>query len=135
MRNGYNCAMAGKELEDISKRVVLGPTGLDQDYINAWLLARMKASNGNFDEIQPVLHYGEYFQKKDQQFEATGRPGLLKATMAASNPDTVAVSDQLVDEFNADLPRIKEARDGTIIRAFVDRYLALQKPTEEATPK
>lgn len=128
--------MDEREPVDFSKAIVLGETGLDRDSINAWMLARMQSVNGKFDEIQPVLHYGQYFQQQDRKWAEAGKPGLFKATMEASNPDAVAAFDQLVDEFNADLPRIKAEKDGEIIKGFVDRYMALhQKPAEDTTPK
>lgn len=110
----------------------LDGTGITPDASNVWMNPSLKASSGHFDEIEPVKHYAEHYQDKDRFYQEHGKPGLLKAVMAGSNPEVVAAFDQLVDEFNTDLPRIIEQRDGVAVQGFLKRSTTLNpKSTKE----
>lgn len=101
--------------------------GITGDSLNAWMPNSMRGDLRNFDELAPVEHYGEYFQRKDQQYTEAGKPGLFQGIMEKSNPEGVAEFDKLVDEFNVDLPRIKEERDGEAVQEFFRRAGELTK--------
>lgn len=137
MRNGYNCSMAEAEREiEVAPGIKFNFTrrGITDDAFNAWLPDSMLAMMGNFDEVVPVRHYEEYLQYKDEQYKQAGKPGLYEGVMAKSNPDGIAEFDQLVDEFNADLPKIKEQRDNEAVQAFYRRAGELKMKGDE-TPK
>lgn len=112
-------------------------SGITSDAFNAWMPMSFAAVLGNFDELKPVRHYGEYFQEQDRKYAETGKIGLFKAIMERSNPAAVAEFDQLVDEFNADLPRIIEQRDKEAIHTFFERSgeLKHRKPNQGQSPK
>lgn len=101
-------------------------TGISLDAGNVWVGNSMAASTGNFDKLKPVRHYEEYFRGQDLLYQDVGKPGLLEAVMRRSNPKAVAAFDQLVDEFNADLERIKNEKDNGAVQAFFRRQAELQ---------
>lgn len=80
--------------------------GITADSLNAWLPTSMLVAMGKFDELVPVKHYFEYLQELDRRYKEAGKLGLSQAIMERSDPKGVAEFDQLVDEFNAELPRI-----------------------------
>lgn len=136
MINEYNTDMAENELgiEIIpGVRYPFTESGIASDAFNAWMSMSFTAVLGNFDELKPVKHYGEYFQDQDREYEKVGKPGLFEAIMESSNPEGIAAFDQLVDEFNSDLPRIVEQKDGQAIQTFFRRAGELKdsKPNQD----
>lgn len=139
MINEYNTDMAENEpdIEIIpGVRYPFTESGIASDAFNAWMPMSFTAVLGNFDELKPVKHYGEYFQDQDRKYEEAGKPGLFEAIMERSNPAGVAEFDQLVDEFNADLPRIVEQKDGEAIQTLIRRAGELRdsKPNQDQSP-
>ncbi len=101
-------------------------SGITGDAINAWMSMSFVGVLENFDKLKPVKRYGEYFQDQDRRYAAAGKPGLFKAIMERSNPAAVAEFDKLVDECNADLPRIIKQKDGEAALAFFRRAAELK---------
>lgn len=106
-------------------------TGINTDVYNAWLPSSMGATIGDFKELKSVRHYGEYFKDQDAKHKEKGKTGLFEAVMQRSNPATVAVFDQLVDEFNTDLPRIKAEKDNETVQTFFRRAVELREKTPD----
>lgn len=135
----YNFLMTSTEGEAIE--VIPGvmdlfsKVGISVDAFNVWNPNSMRATNGRFAELEPTQHYGEYFQDQDKLYSAKGKLGLFDAIMQRSNPEAVAAFDRLVDEFNADLPRIKEQGDNKTVQTFLRRAHELQEklPDTKAT--
>ena len=114
-----------------SVRVVFSETGIDPDVMNAWVPNSIAAGIGLFDRLKPVRHYADYFRDQGAKYEAAGQPGLFNAVMQKSNLETVVAFDKLVDEFNADLPRIVQSRDNEAVQVFFRRTDELKyKPVD-----
>lgn len=111
--------------------VTFTKTGIDGDVVNAWSFTHVTALLGEFDSIEPVKHYAEYFKDQDKKYEEAGKPGLFKAVMERSNPRTVALFDQLVDDFNTRLPQIIENRDVQTVQEYVGRAYQLKEKLPE----
>lgn len=110
-------------------------TGLWSDATNSMIPAHMQAANGNWEEIKPVMHYQEFYESQDANYERGGKPGFSAAIMAKSNPTGVAAFDKIVDELNSDLPRIKEQKDKEAIREYIVRAMELnRKLPDDQTP-
>lgn len=108
--------------------------GITADSLNAWLPNSMRAVMGKFEELVPVKRYGEYLEDSDRRYADLGKPGLAKAIMERSNPKGVADFDELVDEFNTDLPRIVGERDNKAVQVFFRRARNLKDLPADQTP-
>lgn len=80
-----------------------GNTGLSADALNDWQAILL---------FEPVKHYQEYFADK--------YPHLVEDIMQKSSLEKVKEFDLLVDEFNANLEKIKKNND----QATIDFYLS-----------
>ena len=93
-------------------------TGLDPDLLNTWgvvMLLRNKIEG--YEKIQPIRHFHEYVLES---------PGpVYKYVMEKSDPEKIKEFDALVDEFNADLERIKKEKDQKALKAFLTRAVLL----------
>jgi len=63
---------------------------------------------------RPYLHY-------EERFRAKHLPEDVDLIMKRSDPQSVTAFDQLVDEFNTDLERIKKEKDLAACRSFAAR--------------
>ena len=123
----------GSETIEILPGIVheFSESGISSDVFNVWTPSSMLATMGDFTELKPIRHYGEYFTDQDAMYRAKGKPGLFDAVMQRSNPEAVAVFDRLVDEFNADLPRIKQEGDNEAVQAFFRRAAELRDKPQD----
>ena|SRR3989344_4843285 len=111
----------------------MSTTGLNIEVMTAWAKNLLNVNNGKLDRFEQVQPYFDYFKEEDGR----GYPGLYEAVMKISNPKAVVAYDSLVEEFNSDLDRINNERDGKAVRDFYKRAQALkhqlpkdpQKPT------
>lgn len=90
---------------------------LNEDYYNAlaalWVMLDWKIEDG-WAKLQPIKAYWEYFK---EQYSVRYADLMLQL----SNPDTVKAIDGIIQEFNADLERIKRERDEAALRKFLDQ--------------
>ena len=118
---------------------------LYSDALNVW---PFQTSVESFDELEPVLHYEEYFKNKAEKSvkiltennlysqeeitQAAAKNYQERALiMQLSSSEKVAAFDALVDEFNVALERIKNDKDVTRFKEFINRaaYLVRMKKT------
>lgn len=107
--------------------------GLYRDVMNIWTPLPMCVDGDSIDddfltELQPLPHYAEYIGAKQYT------PAEIDYIFQKSSLEAIAEFDTLIDEYNADLERIKRARDGKKIMEFVDRAKALFKKSPPGTP-
>lgn len=94
---------------------------LDHDAMNVWqnLGYVMPALPQSMEKIKPRKHYEEYIRENDAKSNEDGEYTTM--VMAKSDPAAVAEFDALVDEFNADLERIKREKDYAALQRFIAR--------------
>lgn len=94
---------------------------LDHDSMNVWnsLAYVMPAVPQSLDKAKPRRHYRDYTAEIDQSHGENGE--YVEMIMQRSAPEAVSAFDALVDEFNADLDRIKLERDFEAIKRFVNK--------------
>jgi hypothetical protein len=82
---------------------------LDIDAVNVWqnVLGRY------LDRIKPAEHYETYIRRKNA-------PPIADLIMQLSDPEAVVAFDRIVDDFNADLERIKRDNDFSALKQFVE---------------
>lgn len=68
------------------------------------------------DEKGKAPHYAEYAQRENDE-----EPEVYELIIKRSDSESVAAFDKLVDEFNADFPRIIQGKDKEAIQKFVER--------------
>lgn len=86
--------------------------GLRSDYSNAWILVANCEDETDFGALHSVQHYKEYL-------ESGGYTAVeVDYIMQLSKPTAVEAIDRLVDEFNADLERIKREKDVATVKRF-----------------
>ncbi len=112
---------AGEEIIPGVQHSFSEETGLSLDVVNVWMSTSMVAHIGDFDKLKPVRHYAEYFKEQDLMYQKAGKHGLFDAVMKRSNPKAVAAFDEIVDEYNADLPRIKLEQDKDAVQEYFRR--------------
>ncbi len=61
-------------------------------------------------------HYAQYAQKENEE-----EPEVYELIMKRSDPEAVAALDNLVDEFNADFPRMLREQDKESVKKFVEK--------------
>ena len=98
---------------------------IEQDTYNAWSNAIFVSETDDFDRLRPVLHYSEYLLRPQVPSE---NQWISEFIIQKSSPSRVAAFNQLVDEFNADLERIKREKDVQTIKNFIARVQALLYP-------
>ena len=103
---------------------LLGRTKINQDSYNAWsgLILVYESEYHPFDRLTPVPSYEEYHRRSSIPEE---NRWIQEVIMQHSNPDTVAIYNDLVKEFNSDLERIKTQRDMEKIKDFLRRIQML----------
>ena len=84
------------------------------------------ANNCNFtkntDRLCPLLHYKQRIEEaKSSDGHSRYPQEEIDYVMELSDPEAVAAYDQLVDEFNADLERIKTEQDFAAAKDFARR--------------
>lgn len=94
---------------------------LDHDAMNVWssLGYVIPALPQSLEKLKPRQHYEEYVRENDQKSNEGGE--YTELVMKNSDPGAVAAFDALVDEFNADLDRIKREKDYAALAAFIAR--------------
>lgn len=110
-------------------------SGLSLDVLNVWMGTSVTAHIGGFDRLKPVRHYAEYFEEQDFMYQKVGKHGLFDAVMKRSSPKAVAAFDQIVDEYNADLTRIKSEKDNSAVQGYFKRASELIEPVDPASKK
>lgn len=108
---------------------------LSLDVLNVWMGTSVSAYMGEFDRLKPVRHYAEYFEEQDLMYQKAGKPGLFDAVMKRSNPKAVAAFDQIVDEYNADLARIKSEQDSEAVQRYFKTASELIEPVDPDSKK
>ena len=108
-----------------------GGTGLFRDVINIWAPLPMCVDGDSIDdefleEIKPLPHYEEYIGRRHYS------PAEVDYIFQKSSLEAITKFDALIDEYNADLARIKKEKNGRKIMEFVSRAEALfAKPPAE----
>ena len=67
-------------------------------------------------ELAPMLHYEDYYRKNYETAHAN-------RIMELSDQKQIEKHDALIDEFNKDLPRIKEEKDFNKLQDFYDQAI------------
>lgn len=105
--------------------------GLYRDVMNIWAPLPMFLNGDSIHDylladLRPLPHYAEYIGAKQHT------PAEIDYIFQKSSLEAIAKFDALIDEYNADLERIKREKDGKKINEFVNRAEALfQKPLSE----
>lgn len=94
---------------------------LDHDTMNVWVILgyTIPSLPKSFEKLKPLRHYENYVRHIDQTHGENGEYAAL--LMEKSDPRAVAAFDALVDEFNADLDRIKNERDYETAKKFLTK--------------
>lgn len=109
---------------------------LYSDVLNFWSHLNMsfKLKNPkilleNLNKLEPLPHYQEGYENMGKAYDnLTTREECeqdLKRIMALSNPAQIQRYNNLVDEFNADLERIKKEKDFSILDQYFQRARSL----------
>ena len=86
---------------------------LDSDTCNDWAKGIAGVDEpGWLDVLNPKQHYAE------RAIAHGGDSEMTKLTLQLSDPEAVAEYDQIVDEFNADLERIRREMDQETVKKF-----------------
>ena len=106
-------SFAVKEAEFIERHFASG-SGLCSDIRGRWqglkIAVKGKIIDDDFrDLVTHLEHYEDYAQKSY----------FVDAVLKHSDPEAVRKYNELVDKFNADLPRILEENDGQAIQNFL----------------
>lgn len=105
--------------------------GLYRDVMNIWAPLPMFADGDSIHDylladLRLLPHYAEYIGAKQYT------PAEIDYIFQKSSLEAIAKFDTLIDEYNADLERIKKEKDGKKIKEFVHRAEALfEKPLSE----
>ncbi|MBI2410389.1 MAG: hypothetical protein HYV32_00640 [Candidatus Kerfeldbacteria bacterium] len=140
IENGGNKRKLKIELSAPTKKAIEGEFSggrkLTGDSFNAWPFGIM------CDEVDdawpwPAQYYEEYLRKQSRNaaeasYKSTGEEKFLQEAdvyvdyvIQRSDPAAVVAFDHLVDEFNADLSRIREENDMIALREFHRRVKEL----------
>lgn len=108
-------------IRTITERNFASGKKLDVDYLNVWTSLRnrlelIKRDSLDFQSLPPALHYEKYLQQYPEDVEYI---------MKLSDPEAVAAMDRLVDEYNADLERIRREKDFVAVGGFVARAIKI----------
>ncbi|MCK9379405.1 MAG: hypothetical protein M0P97_04665 [Candidatus Moranbacteria bacterium] len=102
--------------KEIIERHFNGERKLSSDYVNAIteLHAQCYPENGDvqFEKMIPLESYGEYLKNN---YPAS----YQQYAMHLSNPETVAMMDEIISTFNSDLERIKKEKDARAVKDFL----------------
>jgi len=94
----------------------------------------------HFDSLEPLSHYQEgylnkgeidaktaleYGDEESSKFIKASYPKETKKIMELSDSEQITKYDQLIDEFNAELPRIKQEQDLKTLGSFYQRAISL----------
>jgi hypothetical protein len=93
---------------------------LFHDAVNSLGLLAALPTEINIEEVMPLEHYEEYLLRQEEKF-----PGQYELVMSLSDPAAVAAFNALIDEFNADLTRIKREKDYATCENFVRKLVKL----------
>lgn len=98
-----------------------GGCKMDHDAINVWgsLSFVLPGLSQTWDRVTPRRHYKEYVMESDKKNNENQK--YADFVMERSDPQAVAAFDALVDEFNADLERIKREKDYNALKNFLAR--------------
>lgn len=98
---------------------------LDPDTMNVWqnLGYVTPMVPQSLEKVKPRKHYEEYVRENDAKNNENGE--YVAMVMAKSDPTAVAEFDRMVDEFNADLDRIKREKDYAVLAIFIARIKTL----------
>ncbi len=99
-----------------------GEVRIDADLLNAWTALNLVLQNpdGNFwDDLGPVRKFED--QVRGGGYAAEEAERIIDGT----NPDIVGKYNKLVEEFNADLERLKREKDAAAARDFYNRAMKL----------
>jgi hypothetical protein len=119
-------AMYTKTLSDWDKTIVDIEFGngakLTPDYANAYggLQLKLIRPKINFESMKPVRNYNTYVNE--------AYPQRYAYTMSLSDPAAIAEVNQIVADFNTDLPRIKATEDLAAIKIFLEKIENLVRP-------
>ena len=94
---------------------------LGRDCLNMWTiiddqLAITERDGLNFESLPVAQHYEEYISIHVKD---------VRRIMELSDPEAVVAMNRLVDEYNADLDRIKRERDSVAVKVFIARATQL----------
>ena len=95
-------------------------TGLDHDSFNGWVSLYYVTAEG-ISGLTPRLTYEEYVRSTNKD------PELIEFILRVSRPEAVNAFDDLADEFNKDLDRIKRDKDLVAVKNFFERAQLLIK--------
>ena len=70
--------------------------------------------------LQPVAHYEDFLRSESHPLQ-----GMVEYVLSKSDPEAVRVFDSIVDEYNADLPRIIRERDARAVTRYTERVLKI----------
>lgn len=107
--------------------------GLYRDVMNIWAPLPMFVNGDSIDDdfladITPLPRYAEYIHARQYKYT----PAEIDYIFQKSAPKAIVKFDALIDEYNADLERIRMEKDGKKIHEFVKRAEALfEKPLSE----
>lgn len=97
---------------------------MDKDLLNAWTTAALaleRPQRDFWDDLGPVLSFEEQVRSGGYSSEQA------EEIIRGADPNRAVQYNALVAEFNADLQRMKTARDADVLRKFYDRAMALIK--------
>jgi hypothetical protein len=89
---------------------------------NIWARLNFRTSPEQIQTLASLPYYRQYMEEsKSSSGQNRYSQEEIKYVMQLSDPESVAAFDQLVDEFNADIERIKQTNDVEAITGFLQR--------------
>lgn len=85
---------------------------LYHDIFSVWAVLVFFNTPESIETLVALQHYRQYMEENNFSLEE------IDYIMSLSDPEDVTAFDQLIDEFNADLERIKTTRDTSAIKIF-----------------
>ena len=95
---------------------------LNVDYFNAFVSLKYWSATSEFEKMQPLETYEEYFNKY--------YPNVFVDVMDLSNLEIVIIINRLVNTFNSDLERIKKEKDSKAVKGFLLEIDYFMRPKE-----
>ncbi len=95
--------------------------GLFSDSLHTWLILN-GTSNPKYFHVENLITFEHYEERIRRLFTI---PASADYILNNSNPIKVKQFNKMIDEFNADLPRIKQENDLTKCREFFNQALQL----------
>ena len=92
------------------------------DSYNMWTRANWCEAPEDVEMLTPLPHYKQNMEEAQASDGKSRYPQEeIEYVVQLSDPASVAAFDQLIDEFNADLERIKREKDFAAAKRFAER--------------